>query len=50
MNEEWNEELFLQDLEFSGSTTGVPVLNPRTFLAVIILLSTICLCLFGGCS
>lgn len=49
MNEEWNEELFLQDLEFSESA-GVPALNPRTILAVIIFLSTICCCLFGGCS
>ncbi len=49
MNEEWNEELFLQDLEFSEST-GAPAIAPRTLLAVIILLSTICLCLFGGCS
>lgn len=49
MNEEWNEELFLQDLEFSESIEPTAI-DPRTLLAVIILLSTICCCLFGGCS
>lgn len=48
MNEEWNEELFLQDLEFSESTKATAI-DPRTFLAAIILLSTICCCILGGC-
>jgi len=46
MNEEWNEQLFTQDLEFSESP-DTP--SPSISWATIILLATICLCIFGGC-
>jgi hypothetical protein len=47
MMEEWNEQLFNQELEFSENMKTV---GPHIPWAVIILLSTICCCLFGGCS